>query len=254
MTDTHTHLDFMKSPEAAIARAADFRAILTVGTNVARSQQSLDFASAHARIFASVGLHPTEAETLSPEVEAALTELARHPKVRAIGETGIDLYWEKASLKAQMRSLDFQWQLARTLDLPLIFHVRSKDGSDEAERLLSDWLRSNRPARFVLHAFAGHEGLLQTALELGGYVSFAGNLTHRKKKRLRELAAELPLERLLVETDAPFLTPEPKRGRDNQPAYTVYTVAELAEQKGLPFHEMESILDENAQRLFRWKA
>ena len=253
MTDAHTHLDMQKDPERSLRRAADFLALLTVGIDPKRNRQAIRYAEENANVYAAVGLHPTEAELLSPEVAEDLRALAAHPRVRAIGETGFDFYWDKASPGAQRAALDLQAELALAHGHALVFHVRSKEGGDDAERELIGWLQANRPPRFVLHAFSGHEGLLETALELGGYVSLAGNLTHRKKKRLRELVRELPRERVVVETDAPYLTPEPKRGRDNQPAYVLYTLAELAELWELPFHEAEMITDANAERLFRWK-
>ncbi len=253
MTDAHTHLDMQEDPEAALARAADFAALLTVGIDPKANRAALAFAEENENVYAAVGLHPNAAELLSPEIEADLRAAAAHPRVRAIGETGFDFYWEKASPNAQARALDLQAELALAHGHPLVFHVRSKNGQDAAERELIGWLKANRPPRFVLHAFAGHEGLLEAALSLGGYVSFAGNLTHRKKKRLRELARELPKDRVLVETDAPYLTPEPKRGRENQPAYALYTLAELADLWRLPFRETERITDANAARLFRWQ-
>ncbi len=253
MTDAHTHLDLQDDPEGALARAADFAGLLTVGIDPKANRRALAFAEANPRVFAAVGLHPNAAELLSPEVAEDLRALAGHPRVRAIGETGFDFYWDKASPAAQAAALDLQAELALAHGHPLVFHVRSKDGRDDAERELIGWLRLHRPPNFVLHAFAGHEGLLETALALGGYVSLAGNLTHRKKKRLREIARALPRDRVVVETDAPYLTPEPKRGRDNQPAYVLYTLAELAELWGLPFHEAEAGTDENARRLFRWQ-
>jgi len=253
MTDAHTHLDLQKDPELSLRRAADFVALLTVGIDPRRNRQAVRFAEENANVYAAVGLHPTEAELLSPEVAEDLRALAAHPRIRAIGETGFDFYWDKASPGAQRAALDLQAELAQAQGHALVLHVRSKEGRDDAERELVGWLQANRPPRFVLHAFSGHEALLEVALELGGFVSLAGNLTHRKRKRLRELARELPKDRVVVETDAPYLTPEPKRGRDNQPAYAVYTLAELAELWGLPFHEVEAITDANAERLFRWK-
>ena len=253
MTDAHTHLDMQKDPRASLRRAADFAAILTVGIDPRRNRKAIQFAEENENVYAAIGLHPTEAELLSPEVEADLKALAAHPRVRAVGETGFDFYWDKASEAAQGKALDLQAELARDHGHALVFHVRSKDGEDRAEQALIAWLKENRPPRFVLHAFSGHEGLLETALDLGGYLSLAGNLTHRKKKRLRELARELPRDRVVVETDAPYITPEPKRGRDNQPAYVLYTLAELAELWELPFHQAEAITDANAERLFRWK-
>jgi len=253
MTDAHTHLDMQQAPESALARAADLAAILTVGIDPKANRRAIALAEENPNVYAAVGLHPNSAELLAPEVAEDLKALAGHPRVRAIGETGFDFYWDKAGPKAQAAALDLQGELAEAHGHALVFHVRSKEGRDDAERELIGWLKTHRPQRFVLHAFAGHEGLLETALLLGGYVSLAGNLTHRKKKRLREIARGLPRDRVVVETDAPYLTPEPKRGRENQPAYMLYTLAELADLWELPFKEAERIVDENARRLFRWQ-
>ncbi|WP_457637836.1 TatD family hydrolase [Oceanithermus sp.] len=252
MTDTHAHIDLCEDPEGALERDASLTAILTLGTDVEHSQASLELGTSHANVFAGVGLHPTEAEKYSPDVAARLRELASHPRVRASGETGIDYYWDAASREAQLRVLDFQVELAEARDLVMVFHVRSKQGSDAAERELEGWLRANEPSRFVLHAFGGDMALAETALELGGYVSFAGNLTYKKNEHLRQAAALMPLERLLVETDSPFMPPVPKRGKKNEPSFVRYTLEVLARVRGLEFAAMEKITDENAARLFKW--
>lgn len=251
MTDTHCHLDFMEPEEtqAAIKASRDFRAILTIGTNPARNRKALAIAEAHPQIWAAVGLHPTEAPLFSPELKADLQNLALHPKVRAIGETGLDFYWTPETTDAQYRALDFQHRLAQSLGLPLIFHVRSKDGN-QAEVETADWLRQHKPSRFVLHAFGGHPKLLEVGLELGAYFGFAGPLTYKKNADLREAAKQIPLNRLLVETDAPFLPPEPHRGQRSHPALARFTLAKLAEIFGLGLEEMERITDQNAQVCF----
>ena len=252
MTDTHAHLDRLEAPTEALERARELEAVLSLGTDAASSAAALDFAERWPNVYAGVGLHPTEAEGFSEEAAERLRALAAHPRVRASGETGLDYYWDAATPAAQFRVLEFQLELALAHDLVMVFHVRSKDGSDAAERDLEAWLRQHRPPRFVLHAFGGDLQLAETGLELGGYVSFAGNLTYKKNAHLREAAAQLPADRLLVETDSPYLPPVPKRGKKNEPAFVRYTLEVLAGVRGVPFEEMERVTDENARRLFRW--
>jgi TatD DNase family protein len=252
VTDTHCHLDYLEADEleAALYAARDFRAILTIGTDSVKNRKALEIAEKTPNVWAAVGLHPTEAEMLSPELEADLSELAKHPKVRAIGETGLDFYWKPETRPAQYRALEFQANLAQAHALPLIFHVRSAKTNDTAEVELAEWLLLHRPPRFVLHAFGGHRRLLEVSLELGGYLSFAGSLTYKKNDALRDTAREVPLDRLLVETDSPFLPPEPHRGKRNHPAWVQHTLAKLAEGRGIEVVEMERVTDENAQQLF----
>ncbi len=252
MTDTHAHVDLCEEPFEVLDRAAGLAAILTLGTDVEHSRASLELSESRPNVYAGVGLHPTEAGSFSAEVAGALRELAGHPRVRASGETGIDYYWEAAGRDEQLRVLDFQLELAREHDLVMVFHVRSQAGSDAAERDLEAWLEVNQPERFVLHAFGGDMRLAEVALGLGGYVSFAGNLTYKKNEHLRRAAAELPAERLLVETDSPFMPPVPKRGKKNEPAFVRYTLEALAAARGLEPAAAEKLTDANAARLFKW--
>lgn len=250
MTDTHAHLDFLEESELAEARAhlPELKAVLTLGVDPSRWERTLSLAEGN--VYAAVGLHPTSAHLLSPEVEEALRHHARHPRVRAIGETGLDYYWTPETKSAQLKALDFQAALAQELGLPLVLHVRSKDG--QAEEDLVAWLRVHRPSKVVLHAFSGHPSLERAGLEAMAYFSFAGPLTYKKNQALREAARRLPADRLLVETDAPFLSPEPHRGRRNLPHYVRHTLAKLAEVRGLAWEEAEALTDRNAATLFRW--
>ena len=250
MTDTHAHLDFLEPAELAEAAAhlPKLRAVLTLGVDPGRWEKTLSLAQGN--VYAAVGLHPTSAHLLSPEVEEALRHYARSERVRAIGETGLDYYWTPETRAAQLKALDFQAALAEALGLPLVLHVRSKDG--KAEEDLAAWLLLHRPKRTVLHAFSGHPALEAAGLEVGAYFSFAGPLTYRKNAALREAAARLPEDRLLVETDTPFLPPEPFRGKRNRPHYVRFTLEKLAEARGLPFAVAEALTDRNARVCFGW--
>lgn len=250
MTDTHAHLDFLEEAELEDAKAhfPELRAILTLGVDPTRWERTL--ALAQENVYAAVGLHPTSAHLLSPEVEEALRYYARHPRVRAVGESGLDYYWTPETKPAQLKALEFQATLAEELGLPLVLHVRSKDG--QAEEDLAAWLLAHRPQRVVLHAFGGHPALEAAGLEVGAYFSLAGPLTYKKNQALREAAQRLPLDKLLVETDTPFLPPEPHRGKRNLPHYVRHTLNRLAEVRGVALEEMESITDQNAETCFRW--
>ncbi|MGQ9511009.1 MAG: TatD family hydrolase [Thermaceae bacterium] len=248
MTDTHAHLDFLEPQELEGILLDELKAVLTLGIDPSRWERTL--ALAQNNVYAAVGLHPTEAHLLSPEVEEALRHYARHPRVRAVGETGLDYYWTPKTRAAQLKALEVQAALAESLDLPLVLHVRSKDG--KAEEDLAAWLLQHRPKKVVLHAFSGHPALERAGLEVGAYFSFAGPLTYRKNEALRQVARRLPRKQLLVETDTPFLPPEPHRGKRNRPPYVRYTLEALARALEVSFQEAEALTDANAERMFRW--
>jgi TatD DNase family protein len=250
MTDTHAHLDFLEPEELLEVEAhlGELRAVLTLGVDPGRWEKTLTLAQ--GKVYAAMGLHPTSAHLLSPEVEEALRHYARAERVRAIGETGLDYYWTPETKAAQLRALDLQAALAEELGLPLVLHVRSKDG--KAEEDLAAWLLFHRPRKVVLHAYGGHPALEEAGQEVGAYFSFAGPLTYKKNEALREAARRLPKEKLLVETDTPFLPPEPHRGKRNRPHYVRHTLEKLAEVLGLAFLEAEALTDENARVCFGW--
>jgi TatD DNase family protein len=256
--DTHCHLD--RCADLAAALDHDLAAIVTVATDHARLGPVLRLAEADPRTYAVVGIHPSEAEEArDPAVRAAIEAALAHPRVVGIGETGIDLYWDRAPLDAQLESLRWQGALARAHDLPLVLHVRDpRPGSaaapDEASLLAAALLTEIGHPRGVLHCTNGHPGLLAVALGLGWHVSFAGNLTYPKATAIREAATSVPTDRLLVETDAPFLSPVPYRGRLNLPAYVRHTAAELARLRGDDPPALERRLDANARTLYRLPA
>lgn len=249
MIDSHCHLDHCPEPDVAVD--ADLRAIVTIGTTVARCALAVAAAERHANVWAAVGIHPNDAdEADDPDARAAVERMAEHPRVVAIGETGFDRYWDRQTPAAQQGAFAWQARLARRLDKALILHVRDADGRDDASLAAAEAIRAAGWERGVLHCFNGSAALLAAGLELGWMVSFAGNLTYKSAHMLREAAAAVPLDRLLVETDSPFLAPVPMRGRRNLPAYVRFTAQVLADVRGMPLDELEPVLDDNAARLY----
>ncbi len=229
--------------------------MVTVGTDLQRSQAALAAALRHHNVYAAVGVHPNDASRASDEAtRTGVEELAAHPLVVAIGETGFDRYWDDETPEAQAAAFEWQADLARRTDKALILHVRDKQGQTEAHRSARDAILSAGHRRGVLHCFSGDEGLLEAGLSLGWMVSFAGNLTYRSAENLRELAKVIPADRLLVETDAPYLAPMPNRGKRNVPAWVRHTAEVLADVRGVPLAELEPVLDANAERLFGLEA
>ncbi len=252
MTDSHCHLDYCDDPEAAADPT--LTALVSVGTTVERCRRTLELAERFPNVWAAIGIHPNDAEAAQREkVRQAVERMARHPRTVAIGETGVDRYWDEVSAEVQAESFRWQAELAKRLDKPLILHVRDKqnqeDASLEAARLIAE---ANHP-KGILHCFNGRQELLETGLELGWLVSFAGNLTYKNAHVLHEAAKRIPEERLLVETDSPFLTPQPKRGERNAPANVRYTLLALAELRGEDPAAVEAYTDANAERVYGLK-
>jgi TatD DNase family protein len=253
--DTHCHLD--RCGDLAAALDHDLAALVTVATDLARLEPVLRLTEADARTFAVVGIHPNEAhESRDPAVRAAIEAALDHPRVVGVGETGVDLYWDRAALDVQLDAFRWQGGLAKAHGLPLVLHVRDpRPGGaaapDAASAIAADLLVEIGHPLGVLHCTNGDPRLLAVALDLGWHVSFAGNLTYPKALAIREAATIVPADRLLVETDAPFLAPVPHRGRSNLPAYVRHTAGELARLRGADPEELERRLDANARALFR---
>jgi TatD DNase family protein len=236
--DTHAHLDALDEDPAAVvarARAAGVDRILTIGTS-----QAVALADAHDGVYAVVGVHPHDAgEEHDLDV---LRALLAHPKAVAVGEIGLDYFRDYAPHDAQAELFDAQLEIARELDKPVVIHTRAAD---------ADTLRhlESFGGTVVLHCFSSPH-LLPTALERGWYVSFAGNVTYKNASDLRVAATQVPVDRLLAETDCPYLAPQPVRGRKNEPAYVVHTVAQLAETRGEHVVGLGEQIDRNATACF----
>ncbi len=250
--DTHCHLDvpaFDHDRDDAIARAhaAGVTHLLNPAYDLASSRRAVTLAATHAGVVAAVGIHPNDSAGFGQSHLTALRELAHAPQVVAIGEIGLDYHWQTVPRDQQARAFIAQLALARELDLPVIVHCR--DAYDDALALLRDHGR-NLPG-LVMHAFSGRTDHLRAALELGFYIGVGGPITYPKAHALREMVGAAPLERIVVETDSPYLAPQSHRGRRNEPAYAADVVRAIAELRGLPDGDIARITTDNGRRLFR---
>ena len=253
LTDTHCHLDlspFDADREAVLARAreAGVERILVPGIDLASSRRAVDLAQTHPEVYAAVGVHPNSAAGFNASMLAELRRLAVGHKVVAIGEIGIDLYWKTVSLAEQQSAFRAQLELAAEVGKPVIVHDRVAHAE-----VLAGLRERLPPAGAVLHSFSGDRALAAEAVGLGFYLGVDGPLTYKKNDDLRALFADLPLERILIETDAPYLTPQPRRGARNEPGYVRYVAERLAEVRGMTFEAIATALTANAARLFRWE-
>jgi TatD DNase family protein len=246
MIDTHAHLDALDDVEEALvrARAAGVTRVISVGTSIESCRATLALCDEEDGVYAALGLHPHEAGAVGDGELADLQDLFAHPKAVAVGETGLDYYRDLAPRDRQARAFAAQAELAVVLAKPLVVHTRAAD--EDTVQLLRTLPGD---VRVVLHCFSSAT-LLEPALEHGWYVSFAGNVTYPKAAELRWAAARVPAERLLAETDCPYLAPQPVRGRRNEPAYVGHTVAALAEARGEDATALGRRIDENANAVF----
>jgi TatD DNase family protein len=256
VVDTHAHLGLCEPPEAELvdaARAAGVNRILTVGLGEDSNPDAAASARASEEVFASVGRHPNSADGFDQAAAEAIEELCGRPGVVAVGETGLDFYRDRSDPDDQRRALAAQIAIARRTGKALVIHLRDRDGSEDAVSEAFDTLeREGDGVRVVLHCFSAEPRWAERAAERGWYCSFAGNLTYPKAEPIREAASIVPEDRLLVETDSPFLAPQPVRGRPNQPANVVATAERLAEVRGVPYGDLEGIVEANAARVFGW--
>lgn len=253
LVDTHCHLgfdSFTGDIEAVVERAAaaGVRRMIVPAIDLADARHVLALAERYGGIFAAVGVHPNSTALWQDDWLDELRRLAGHEKVVAIGEIGLDYHWDDAPPAIQQRALTLQLALAAELDLPVIIHNR--DAAADVLRLLTSSPLAGRPQPGVLHSFSANWATAEVALAHGYYLGFTGPITFKKADELREIAFRAPLDRLLIETDAPFLTPHPFRGRRNEPAYVRYVAEKMAEIRGMPLAGFARVTTTNAERLF----
>ena len=256
MVDTHAHLGLCEPADGelvASAREAGVSRILTVGLGEDSNPVAVGSAQANEGVFASVGRHPNSADGFDPAAAEAIEALCAMPEVVAVGETGLDFYRDRSEPDEQRRAFSAQIAIAARTGKALVIHLRDADGSEDAVSEAFETLdREGDGVTVVLHCFSAGAPWAERAAERGWYCSFAGNLTYPRAEAIREAAAVVPDERLLVETDSPFLAPQPVRGKPNQPANVVATAERLAEVRGVPYGALERTVEANAARVFGW--
>jgi TatD DNase family protein len=248
--DSHTHLDFCEpSVTDLVARAveAGVQRMVTVGTTGASCRAALEAAEDFPQVYAAIGRHPSEATGFDDADLAELKALAAHPKCVAIGETGLDYYRDYAPREDQERAFRAQIELAREAQKPLVIHTRAAD-----EDTLALLEAEAQGLRVILHCFSMTERIVQCVAHEDWWISFAGNVTYPKSAPLREAALRVPAQRLLVETDAPYLSPQPVRGQRNEPANVVHTAMALAVERRVGYEELEEAIGRSAAAVFGW--
>lgn len=250
MIDTHAHIDFpnFDADRNEIIKSAfdsGLSAIINIGVDAETSMASVELADSNDRIYAAVGCHPHDSRIFTQEDKQAIERLAQHPKVVAIGEIGLDYYRDHSPHDVQQKVFAEQLVMAREFEMPVVVHIR--EAMQDALRILKE--NKVYLVGGVLHCFPGDSEDARIAADMNLMVSFGGSLTF-KKSRTAKAASEIPLENIILETDCPFMTPEPFRGKRNQPAYVRYAYKALSTLKNVPLAEIEKRVDENARRLF----
>ena len=253
LIDSHCHLDFpeLATDEAGVlarARTAGVAGMLTIGTRLDQFERVRAIAERHGNVWCSVGVHPHEAKEEGQRTPERLIEATRHPKVVGIGETGLDFYYEHSPRDEQAESFRVHIDAARQTGLPLIVHTRDAD-AETGDMLEEEYAKGAFPG--VIHCFSSGPEVARRALALGLYISISGIVTFKAAESLRSIVRDIPLERLLVETDSPYLAPVPHRGQSNQPAYVKHVAEEIARLRGIAFEEVAAATTGNFFRLFR---
>lgn len=249
--DTHAHLNATQYEEdllEVIQRAQEEKVtnIVVVGFDRETIEKAMELTNKYDFIYAAIGWHPVDAIDLTDEHLHWIEELASHPKVVAIGETGLDYYWDKSPKEVQKEAFRKQIHLAKKLNLPIIIHNR--DATADVVEILQQ--EKAEDVGGIMHCFTGSAEVAQQCMDMNFYISFGGPITFKNAKKPKEVAMEIPLDRILIETDCPYLTPHPFRGKRNEPSYVKYIAEQIAELRGLSYEEVAKITTENAKRLF----
>ncbi|MCE2926847.1 MAG: TatD family hydrolase [Rickettsiales bacterium] len=252
LVDSHCHLNFPEFRDdldgiIARARAAGVKVMQTICTEMAEFDEVHGIAQKYDGVYCSVGVHPNDSGDEKQVTAQELIDKCHHPKVIGIGETGLDFHYETASRQLQEQNFREHIHAGRVCGLPVIVH--SRDADTDTIRVLADEMKKGA-FKFLIHCFTGTKELADESVKMGGYISLSGIISFKNSGAIREALSDVPLDRLLVETDAPFLAPVPYRGKRNEPSYTIYTNRILAELKSLQEHEMAALTTENFFRLF----
>jgi TatD DNase family protein len=257
VVDTHAHIALCDGDPAGVverAQGAGLTRILTVGLDEESNRDAIGIARGNGPVFAAVGRHPNSAEGFGDEAEADLLELAADPQVKAVGETGLDFYRDRAPRDDQLAAFRAQIRIARKVSKPLVIHMRSGEGvgADAVAESFALLAAEAEDVEVVLHCFSAPPERVAEAVAHRWFCSFAGNVTYPKSDALREAARLVPDDLILVETDAPFLAPQSRRGRPNEPALVVETAREVAAARGVEPAILDALVEENAARVFAW--
>jgi TatD DNase family protein len=249
--DTHAHLNAIQYEEDIVeviqrAQAENVTNIVVVGFDTDTIKKAMELIDQYDMIYAAVGWHPVDAIDMKDEDLEWIKELAQHPKVVALGEMGLDYHWDKSPKDIQKDIFRRQIRLAKELQLPIIIHNR--DATEDVVNILKEENASEVGG--IMHCFTGSLEVAKQCMDMNFYISFGGPVTFKNAKKPKEVAVEIPLERLLIETDCPYLTPHPFRGKRNEPSYVKYVAEQIAELKGLSFDEIAKITSDNAKKLF----
>lgn len=248
LIDTHAHIDMLEEPLAETIKLMAEHCVKKVvipAVEVATLDKVIEVSESYSDFYAMVGIFPSEAKTYTQEVEEKLINLAQNPKVKAVGEIGLDYYWDKSFVDLQKEIFVKQIKLANKLNLPLVVHDR------EAHKDTFDILKEyNQGSRVLFHCFSGSVEFMRECVKQGWYIALGGVVTFKNAQKMKDVACDVPLDKLVLETDSPYLTPVPYRGKPNTPAYVSYVAQEIAKLREMPLDELVNITTENAERFF----
>jgi len=251
LVDTHAHLDFPrfdKDRKEVIKRAIDggVKIIVNIGSSMTSSRNSVELSRRYNEIYSVVGIHPHNADSFNLNVSKKLKSLSENKKVVAIGEIGLDFHYDNSPREKQKQAFRAQLRLAKSLDLPVVIHTR--DADEETLEILKE--ENADKIGGIMHCFASDKKMAREILDLGFYIAFGGLITFKNLNNLREVVKEVPINKILVETDAPYLTPDPYRGKRNEPLYVKYVVEKIAEIKNLSKEEVDKKTTQNAKKVY----
>jgi len=253
LIDSHCHLDYYTPEElpGIFQRAAELGVgeMVTIGTTLAQSEKIVELTKTWTNVWCTVGIHPHHAAEQRPPTPEQIVAMTRHPRVIGVGEAGLDYFYDRSPRDVQQAVFRVQIRAAQLSGLPLAIHAR--DADTDIMKILQEERDTGGIFEFLLHCFSSSRWLAEKAVAIGGYVSFSGILTFPKSQEIREIARDLPADRLLVETDSPYLAPVPNRGKRNEPGWTAHTAKVLAEVRGLSSAALADLTTANFRRLFR---